>query len=170
MDQANRPAYAKDWELSEMSLSLDLALYGDEHVRQYQKSDGAVGHSWNNLPCLILTTTRRTTGEPRDTALMYGRDGDDYVVLGSKGGHPEHPFWYRDLVAEPNVRVQVGAEVFPAVAQTATAEERPHLWGVLYAIWPDYDSYIERAKPREIPLIRLVRTDVRAAREPADQA
>jgi deazaflavin-dependent oxidoreductase (nitroreductase family) len=170
MSQANRPEYSKDWELSEASLSLDLTVFGDEHVRLYRETDGAVGHSWNNLPCLVLTTTRRTTGEPRDSALLYGRDGDEYVVIASKGGHSEDPYWYRDLVAEPNVQVQVGAERFPAVAHTATAEERPHLWDVLNAIWPDFDSYIERAKPREIPLVRLVRTEVTGTRQPSDPA
>jgi deazaflavin-dependent oxidoreductase (nitroreductase family) len=153
----NLPEYARDWEQSEASLALNLSMFGSEHVRRYQESDGEIGHIWNGMQCLILTTTRKSTGEPRDTALMYGRDEENYVVIASKGGHPEHPFWYRDLVAEPSVQLQVGAERFPAVARTASAEERPHLWDVLNAIWPDFDTYIERAKPREIPLVVITR-------------
>jgi deazaflavin-dependent oxidoreductase (nitroreductase family) len=155
--QEHLPEYAQDWDQSEASLALDLSSFGDEHVRRYQASDGEDGHLWNGMHCLILTTTRKSTGDPRDTALMYGRDGGDYVVIASKGGHPEHPFWYRDLVAEPSVQVQIGAERFPAVARTASAEERPQLRDVLNAIWPDFDTYIERAKPREIPLVVISR-------------
>jgi len=92
----------------------------------------------------------------RRTALIYGRDGDRYLVVASRGGAPAHPHWYRNLVAEPNVRVQVAAETFLARARTATPEEKQDLWAIMVAIWPAYDEYQTRTQ-REIPVVILER-------------
>jgi deazaflavin-dependent oxidoreductase (nitroreductase family) len=85
-----------------------------QHTRQYVATNGAQGHLWNGVPTLLLTTIGRRSGRPRRTALIYGRDGDRYVVVASKGGAPEHPLWYLNLRAQPEVEVQVGAERFRA--------------------------------------------------------
>ena len=89
--------------------------------------------------------------------LIFGRDGESYVVVASKGGTPHHPDWYLNLMAEPNVTVQVMDEVMPAVARTATAEERERLWPKMVAIWPDYEEYQQRTE-REIPIVLLTPT------------
>ena len=68
-------------------------LFGQQHVKRYQETDGAEGHEWQGAHVLILTTTGRRSGEPRSTPLIYGRDGDNYVVVASKGGADEHPAW-----------------------------------------------------------------------------
>lgn len=133
---------------------LDLSLFGDEHVRRYRETDGAVGHDWNGAPCLVLTTRGRRSGEPRSFALIYGRDGDDYILIASKGGAPQHPGWYLNLVAEPRVDVQVRASRFKAIARTAHGAERKRLWGIMTAVWPSYDQYAARTK-REIPVVVL---------------
>jgi deazaflavin-dependent oxidoreductase (nitroreductase family) len=128
-----------------------------EHIDNYVATGGREGHLWRGVPTLLLTTTGRKSGERRRTALIYGRDGEDYVVVASYGGAPNHPAWYLNLEADPVVEVQVGDEVFTAKARTADAQERERVWPRLAAIWPDYDSY-QAKTDREIPLVVLTRT------------
>jgi deazaflavin-dependent oxidoreductase (nitroreductase family) len=135
--------------------ALDLSLVGAAHVRRYRETRGAVGHIWNGAPCLVLTTRRRSGGS-RDTALIYGSDRNDLLVIASKGGAPEHPHWYRDLVADPRVEVQVLGDVFPARARIARGDEKARLWSIMTRIWPGYDDY-QRRTQREIPLVVLER-------------
>src|SRR5258706_16271144 len=82
-------------------------LFGDEHVRKYEETGGKVGHDWNDTSCLILRTKGRKSGETRKMPLIYGRDGDTYLIVASKGGAPDNPGWYRNLVAHPDVEIQV---------------------------------------------------------------
>ncbi|MBO0827857.1 MAG: nitroreductase family deazaflavin-dependent oxidoreductase [Streptosporangiales bacterium] len=132
-------------------------LYGKEHVDRYLATDGAEGHDWQGgTSTLILTTTGRRTGEPRDNALIYGRDGDAYVVVASKGGADEHPLWYLNLVADPTVQVQVRGDRFTARARTATAGEKARLWPAMAKEWPAYDDY-QRKTDRDIPVVILER-------------
>src|SRR5213079_24607 len=85
----------------------DISLLGEEHIRRYRETDGEVGYLWNGAPTLLLTTTGRRTGEPRTSALIFGRDGDDYLVVASLGGAPQHPSWYLNLNANPVAEIQV---------------------------------------------------------------
>ena len=133
-------------------------LFGQEHVKRYQETDGEVGHDWNGVQTLILTTTGRKSGEERSTPLIYGNEGDNPVVVASKGGSPEPPAWYRNLAEDPDVQVQVGANRFPARARTATPDEKPALWPMMADIWPQYDEYQEKTD-REIPVVVLERQD-----------
>jgi deazaflavin-dependent oxidoreductase (nitroreductase family) len=131
--------------------------FGEEHVRRYRESGGEDGHIWRRgSKILLLTTKGRKTGEPRTTPLIYEDADGAYVVVASKGGAPEHPGWYRNLVKDPEVEVQVRDEVFPARARTATGEERERLWRLAAQQWPDYDAYQQRTG-REIPVVVLER-------------
>lgn len=131
----------------------------NRHIRRYVESGGAKGHEWRpRVPTLLLTTTGRRTGNRYRTALIYGRDGDDYVVVGSKGGSHRHPAWFLNLRANPRVDVQVGPEKFPAVARVAEGAERKRLWVMMNRIWPSYESYQQRTT-REIPVVVLTRAD-----------
>jgi deazaflavin-dependent oxidoreductase (nitroreductase family) len=123
-----------------------------EHIRRYVESDGADGHDWRGVPTLLITTRGRASGLRRRSALIYGRDGDDYVLVASKGGAPNHPMWYLNLAAEPEVEIQVGAEIITGTARTATGEERARLWATMTRIWPDYDEYQTRTA-RLIPVV-----------------
>src|SRR5687767_3713757 len=76
---------------------LDLSLFGDAHVQKYLETDGEVGHIWNGAPCCVLFTTGRKSGEERRHALIYGKRGDDVLLVASKGGAPDHPVWYLNL-------------------------------------------------------------------------
>lgn len=129
-----------------------------KHIRDYVGSDGKKGHRWNGVDTLLLTTRGRRSGKLRRTALIYGRAGDDYVVVASTGGGKHHPAWYLNLVEEPEVRVQVGADTFRARARTATASERAKRWEEMAAIWPDYDRY-QTKTDREIPVVVLERVN-----------
>jgi deazaflavin-dependent oxidoreductase (nitroreductase family) len=132
-------------------------LFGEEHVRRYVETDGEEGHEWQpGVYTLILTTTGRRTGQERPAPLIYGRHGEDYVVVASKGGAPEPPAWYLNLQQRPEVQVQVGAERFPARARTATGEEKADLWPQMTGIWPQYDEYQQKTD-REIPVVVLER-------------
>ena len=124
------------------------------HVRRYVDSGGTRGHRWNGVDTLLITTRGRRTGRLRRTALIYGRDGDRYIVVGSNGGRPDHPAWFLNLVDDPRVHLQVGTESFGARARTATGDEKPRLWDLMAAIFPQYDRY-QKKTTREIPVVIL---------------
>jgi deazaflavin-dependent oxidoreductase (nitroreductase family) len=135
---------------------IDRSLFGEEHVRRYRETAGEVGHIWNGVPTLLLTTTGRRSGDQRTTPLIYGQDGDRYVVVASKGGAPQHPAWYLNLSAQPAVELQVAAERFRARARTAAPNERERLWTLMAGIWPAYDDYQAKTE-RVIPVVVLER-------------
>ena len=128
----------------------------NEHTRQYVESGGADGHDWNGVPTLLLTTTGRKSGLRRRTALIYGVDDAAYVVVASKGGAPDHPAWFLNLQANPDVELQVGAEVFAARARVTAGAERERLWQSLAQIWPAYNEYATKTD-RQIPVVVLDR-------------
>jgi deazaflavin-dependent oxidoreductase (nitroreductase family) len=132
-------------------------LFGEEHVRRYIETDGEEGYIWREgAPTLLLTVTGRKSGNEITTPLIFGRSGDDYVIVASKGGTPEHPSWYLNLSANPEVGLQVKADKFRAHARTAEGEERERLWRAMNEIWPHYDEYQTRTD-REIPVVVLER-------------
>lgn len=140
-------------EESYQPLAPDTVI-GEEHIRRYRETDGEDGYLWNGVPTLLLTTTGRTSGQPRTTPLIFARDGEDYLVVASMGGAPMDPQWYRNLLANPQAEIQVRAERIPVVARVATSEEKPRLWDVVREPWPNYDVYQSRTD-REIPVVVL---------------
>jgi deazaflavin-dependent oxidoreductase (nitroreductase family) len=134
-----------------------MVLFGQEHVQRYVDTDGEEGHEWREgTSVLILTTTGRRSGEPRSTPLIYGRDGDRYLVVASKGGADDPPAWYRNLEEHPEVEVQVKGDRFKARARTASDDEKPELWRIMTSEWPHYDEYQEKTE-RQIPVVVLER-------------
>ena len=131
-----------------------------KHAQQYVETDGEEGHLWNSsgypVPTLVLDTVGRRTGQPRRQMLIYGEDGGNYIVVASKGGWDKHPHWYENLVAHPEVQVQVKADRFAARARTATPEEKARLWPMMLAVYPLYEDY-QRKTSREIPVVILER-------------
>lgn len=120
-------------------------------------SNGEKGHIWRGVPTLLLTTTGRKSGDLRRCALIYGVDGDDHVIVASRGGDSNHPLWYLNLVADAKVTLQVGADVFDAVATSLDGgPEYDRLWKMMTAIWPAYDEYQAKTS-RKIPIVRLSR-------------
>ena len=127
-----------------------------KHIRTYVDSGGTEGHLYQGLPTLLLTVRGRRSGVLRRTALIYGRSGDDVVVVASNGGSDGHPAWYLNLRDTPDVDVQVGTERFAARARTATPQEKPALWQAMVRIFPRYEQY-QAAAARDIPVVVLER-------------
>ena len=118
----------------------------------YWDATFAGGHA--KTPCLLLTTTGRKSGKQITMPLIYGKDGDRHVIVASKGGAPEHPAWYRNLVAQPKADIQVVDKKYRVVARAATGEERKRLWAMMSEVYPPYPSYQEKTD-REIPVVVL---------------
>lgn len=132
----------------------DLALVGAEHIAAYRDSGGEVGYLWNGVPTLLLTVTGRLSGQQRTSALIFGRDGADYLVVASMGGAPMHPKWYLNLQSHPAAQIQVRDQCIDVTARTAATEEKPRLWQIMTGVWPNYDVYQSRTE-REIPVVVL---------------
>jgi deazaflavin-dependent oxidoreductase (nitroreductase family) len=133
-----------------------------DHVRRYLASDGADGY-WADFtavggpakaPNLILTVTGRHSGELRTFGLIYGEDDGRYVIIGSKGGAPQHPAWYFNILADPNVQVQIKGEKFKARARVTTGEERARLWAKMSGLYSGYAD-VQRKTDRQFPVVVL---------------
>lgn len=133
-------------------------LFGEEHVERYLATNGEEGHRWlKDSTVLLLTTTGRKTGKESTTPLIYDLDGEDTVIVASKGGSPEHPGWYKNLSKNPEVGVQIKADRFRARARTVEdGPERDRLWEKMTRMWPSYDKY-QAQTDRQIPVVVLER-------------
>jgi deazaflavin-dependent oxidoreductase (nitroreductase family) len=127
-----------------------------DHVRRYVESGGTRGHRFNGNDALLLTTRGRRTGRLRRTALYYGRDGERYVLVATALRGGGDPAWYLNLLQNPAVVVQVGPEVFGAIARPAGASERPRLWDLMLRLVPKYSVYETRAS-RELVVVVVER-------------
>jgi deazaflavin-dependent oxidoreductase (nitroreductase family) len=136
--------------------SSDDELFGPEHVRVYRETAGEHGYHWRGTTILLLTTTGRRSGEERTTPLIHRTDDGRWVVVASKGGTPENPAWYDNLVANPEVTIQVKGEEIPVTATTAEGDERGRLWSLMAEVWPGYDDYQTKTE-RQIPIVVLTR-------------
>lgn len=126
------------------------------HVARYIATDGAEGYDDNTYKAstLLLTTTGLVSGEPHIAPLYFAEDAGSYIVIASKGGSDRDPQWYRNLVAHPEVGVQIRGERFRAIARTATPDEKARLWPLLAGRMRFYDTYQKKAA-RDIPLVIL---------------
>lgn len=127
------------------------------HAWLYRVSGGRVGHRVPGFgpPMLLLHHVGARSGRKRISPLLYIPDGENVIVVASKGGYPKHPAWYHNLLANPDTEVQIGSERRAVHARTATAEERPRLWPKAVEAYPTYADYQARSKGREIPLVVL---------------
>jgi len=135
-----------------------MTLFGQEHVERYEATGGAEGYVWRNDTTILLLHTRgRKSGRDYTHPLIFREWNGAYLVVASKGGDPRPPDWYRNLQANPDVRVQIKDETFAARARVATPEEKPEVWKLMTEVWPDYDEY-QKKTDREIPVVVLERT------------
>ena len=143
-------------DLADRSWPLLRRLMG-AHTVVYRATRGIVGHRLPGTPpMLLLDHVGAKSGRRRTSPLVYIRDGDDVVIVASKGGHPKHPAWFHNLKANPDTLVQIGAEHRPVRARVATAAERPRLWDAAVRTYDGYRGYQQRTE-REIPLVVLER-------------
>jgi len=127
-------------------------------IEEFRANAGRVGGNYEGRPLLLLTTTGRKTGRTHTTPVMYLADGNGYCVFASKGGAPEHPAWYLNLVANPRVIVEVGTERFEARATVIGPDERDALYRKQASLYSQFAEY-ERKTTRTIPVVRLTRTN-----------
>ena len=127
------------------------------HTLVYRATRGKIGHRLPGAPpMLLLDHTGARSGIRRTSPLVYVCDGDDVVIVASKGGHPKHPAWYHNLMANPETTVQIGSERQAVRARVASAEDRGRLWDKAVQTYAGYRGYQERTD-REIPLVLLER-------------
>lgn len=127
------------------------------HQWLYEVTDGRIGANLGGRPMLLLRTVGRRTGAARTAALLYVRQGDAWIVVASKGGAPNHPGWYHNLRANPDVEIQIGRERIPVRARVAEGEERDRAWAEADRVNEGvYDVYQGRTS-RKIPVIVLER-------------
>lgn len=150
--------------MTEAKLAPNLPQWMKDHTDQYLASGGTEGHMYTisrpgsppmTVPSLLLTTTGRKSGQRYIFPLFYGQDGNSYFVIASKGGAPEHPGWYRNILSNPDVEIQVGTKKMHARARTATGEERERLWTQAVGFFAPYADYKVKAGEREIPVVVL---------------
>jgi deazaflavin-dependent oxidoreductase (nitroreductase family) len=149
--------------MTEAKLAPNLPQWMIDHSNRYLSSGGTEGHMYTmnmpdrpqmTVPSLMLTTTGRKSGEKFMFPLFYGTTGDSYFVVASKGGAPQHPKWYLNILAKPEVETQVGTAKMKARARTASGEERARLWEKGLEFWPPYADYQKKTE-REIPVVVL---------------
>lgn len=122
-------------------------------IAEFRANGGVVGGRYAGRPMMLLTTTGAKSGEERITPLNYSADGTRIVVIASRGGAPTHPDWYRNLVANPEVTVEVGTDRYRARASTAREPERTRLFDQQAALMPFFDEYRKQVTAREIPVV-----------------
>jgi deazaflavin-dependent oxidoreductase (nitroreductase family) len=125
------------------------------HTAVYRASRGMIGHRVPGFaPMLLLDHVGAKSGRRRTSPLVYGRDGENLVLVASKGGYPKNPAWFHNLMAHPDTTVQVGPKHIPVRAHAATAAERERLWALMVGVYRGYETYRQRTE-REIPLVVL---------------
>lgn len=154
MDPQHRPA-----QLDSPLVATLIKVGSRLNTRLYRMSGGRLGSRWRvgaglrkPAPVCLLTTTGRKSGQPRTAPLIYLQTGDSYVVVASQGGLATHPAWYLNLVAEPDVEVQIGRDTHLLRARTASGPERNALWPKLVELYADFDTY-DAWTSREIPVV-----------------
>jgi len=148
--------------MSENKLPVGMPSWITDHIELY-KTDPAKAHLWDaslgggkgRIPTLLLTRTGRRSGRALPIPLIYAKQGSSFAVIGSKGGAPDHPEWYKNLLADPSCELQVSTQSYRARARTATGKERAQLWTQLQKLYAPYDDYQKRAQGREIPVVVL---------------
>lgn len=137
-----------------------LGRYGTKRqIRQFRESNGTKGNSLRGMPVFLLDVVGRTSGEPRPVMLMLTRRGDDLIVVGSNGGNPEAPNWYKNLMASRTAHVEVSGDrwaVTPRLLEEGS--ERDECWDLAVAAYPDFGSYQELTD-RRLPVVVLERSE-----------
>ena len=134
-----------------------MAGHNDAIIDEFRSNGGKVGGHFARMNLLLLTTTGARSGQPRTSPVAYRADGDRLLVFATYAGRDENPLWYRNLVADPKVTVEVGTETYQATATPLTGDERDREWRAMVAQVPAFGDY-ETRTTRVIPVVALERT------------
>jgi deazaflavin-dependent oxidoreductase (nitroreductase family) len=124
------------------------------HAGVYRATGGKLFGRMGKSPILLLNTVGRKSGKKRTSPLLYVMDGEDFVIIASKGGASAHPAWYLNLRANPEATVEIGDREVQVEAEEADPEDKTRLWQKMVEMYPAYDAYQEKTE-REIPLLVL---------------
>jgi deazaflavin-dependent oxidoreductase (nitroreductase family) len=134
----------------------DFNEFNKKVIDEFRANGGKVGEPFEGAPMILITHKGAKSGVERTTPLVYTRDGDRLVIIASKAGAPSHPAWYHNLVANPDVTVEVGTERFAARASVVSGDERKRLYDAQAALMPNFKEYQDKTS-REIPVVVLTR-------------
>lgn len=125
-------------------------------IDEFRANEGKVGGNFEGRTLLLLTHTGAKTGTIRVNPVAYQRRGDSYAIFASKGGAPDNPDWFHNLLANPHVEIEVGTERIPVHARVAEGAERDEIFDRQKEIWPGFADYEEKTKGiRTIPVVVL---------------
>ncbi len=133
-----------------------MSNWNDQIIEEFRANDGKVGGPFEGAPMLLLTTTGAKSGKQHTTPLVFLPDGDRWIIFASAAGAPKHPAWYHNLVAHPNVTVEVGKERLAATATVLTSPEREEKYASIVKLMPNFAEY-QAKTTRQIPVIALKR-------------
>ena len=133
-----------------------MSDFNTQVIEEFRANAGRVGGNFEGAPMVIITTTGAKSGQPRTIPLVYLLDSDRVVIFASKAGAPTNPDWYHNIVANPNLTVEVGSETYEAVAEEITGEERDRLFAAQVAVMPGFQTYADNTT-RLIPVVALNR-------------
>lgn len=138
---------------------MDHLAFNQGVIDEFRANEGVCGGPFAGAPMVLITMTGAKSGRELCSPLVYSRDGDDVVIIASKGGAPEHPNWYHNLVANPSVTVEIGTDKWEATAQLAEGDTRKRLFDAQAALMDNFTEYEKSATEagRVIPVFRLVR-------------
>jgi len=139
-----------------MTDEIDFNAFNRGVIEEFRTSEGRVGGPFEGAPMVLVTHRGAKSGKEYTTPLVYSRSGDDVVIIASKGGAPEDPQWFRNVVANPDVTVEVGTEQYPATARVAEGDERDRLFRAQADLMPNFDEYASKTS-RRIPVVVLER-------------
>jgi len=134
-----------------------MSDYNTQVIEEYRANDGKMSGHWEGRDLLLLTTTGRSSGRKHTTPVVFLSDGERLLVFASKGGAPKHPDWYLNLVADPRVHVEVGADSYDALATPLEGDERDAKFAEQAALYPIFGEYQGRTGGRAIPVVALTR-------------
>ena len=156
----NEPYYANhSTPLKETMMDkATLDAMNEQVLAEFRANDGVVGGRFEGMPVLLMHHKGAKSGKVRVNPLVYSTDGDRYVIICSKGGAPKNPDWYHNLIAHPDIDIEVGTETIPVTAQEVFGDERRRLYDQQAEIMPFFKEYEKAAAPhREIPVIVFTR-------------
>lgn len=133
----------------------DMNEWNRQIIEEFRANDGVVGGDLAGMQLLLLHHTGAKSGLERVNPLAYQRNGNSLAVFASKGGAPTNPDWYYNLIANPDVSVEIGTETHSATARVASGEERARIWSTQMETFPNFAEYAEKAAPRQIPVVVL---------------
>ena len=136
---------------------MDFLAFNQNVIEEFRANEGVCGGPFEGMPMILVTMTGAKSGRELCSPLVCSTDGGDPVIIASKGGAPNHPNWYHNLVANPVCTVEIGTDKYEATAQLTEGDERSRLFDAQAEQMPQFAQYKIDAAPREIPVFRLVR-------------